>query len=49
VPDVGSMVLQYVQESVASYNGRCYLASTVMLGVASEASFLEMARSFGDG
>jgi len=39
-------VMQYAREAVNSYTSRCYLASTVMLGVASEAAFLEMARSF---
>lgn len=46
VPDTSPTVLQYARESVTSYNNRCYLASAVMLGVASEAAFLEMARSF---
>ncbi len=47
VPRASVTVLQYARESVFSYNNRCYLASVVMLGVASEAAFLEMARSFG--
>lgn len=48
VPDATSTVLQYAHEAVNSYTNRCYLASAVMLGVASEAAFLEMARSFGN-
>ncbi len=48
VPNLNPTVLQYARESVVAYNSRCYLASAVMLGVASEAAFLEMARSFGN-
>lgn len=48
VPAASQTVLQYARESVTSYNSQCYLASAVMLGVASEAAFLEMARSFGN-
>lgn len=48
VPGASPTVLQYAREAVISYNSRCYLASAVMLGVASEAAFLEMARSFGN-
>jgi len=47
-PDANPIFLQYAREAVTSYNSRCYLASAVMLGVASEAAFLEMARSFGN-
>lgn len=46
VQQASETVMQYVREAVKSYTSRCYLASTVMLGVASEAAFLEMARSF---
>lgn len=48
VPTASDMVLQYANESLISYNNRCYLASAVMLGVASEAAFLEMAKAFGN-
>ncbi len=48
VPDASPTVLKYVHEAVISYNCRCYLASSVMLGVASEAAFLEMAFSFSN-
>jgi hypothetical protein len=48
VPDVSPIVLQYARESVVSYTSRCYLASAVMIGVASEAAFLEAANSFGN-
>lgn len=46
VPSASPTVMQYAREALASYNNRCYLASAVMLGVASEAAFLEMAPSF---
>ncbi len=46
VPDASEVVMQYAREAVNAYTARCYLASTVMLGVASEAAFLEMARAF---
>ncbi|MFH1009732.1 MAG: hypothetical protein V1784_00680 [bacterium] len=46
VREASETVMQYTREAVNSYTSRCYLASTVMLGVASEAAFLEMARSF---
>jgi hypothetical protein len=46
-PHVSDIVRQYAREAVISYNSQCYLASTVVLGVASEAAFLEMARAFG--
>jgi hypothetical protein len=47
VPDASDTVLSYVTEALRSYLNRCYLASAVMLGVASEAAFLEMAEAFG--
>lgn len=46
VPGASPTVLRYAREALVSYTGRCYLASAVMLGVASEAAFLEMAPSF---
>jgi hypothetical protein len=46
VPAASPTVLQYATEAGNAYVCRCYFASTVMLGVASEAAFLEMARSF---
>lgn len=48
VPDASPIVMQYANEALTSYSSRCYLASAVMLGVASEADFLEMARAFAD-
>lgn len=47
IPDASPIVLDYVREAITSYTSRCYLASAVMLGVASEAAFLEMAQAFG--
>lgn len=48
VPEANSTVLQYAGEALDCYNNRNYLASAVMLGVASEAAFLDMARAFGN-
>lgn len=45
VPDASPEVVRYAQEALNSYNNQCHLASAVMLGVASEAAFLEMAPS----
>ena len=47
VPGASDTVLTYTTEALRSYLNRCYLASAVMLGVASEAAFLEMAEAFG--
>lgn len=43
VPDMSDLVFTYAEEAVRCYTHECYLASAVMLGVASEAAFLEMA------
>ena len=48
VPEVSPTVRQYAEEALDCYNNRNYLASAVMLGVASEAAFLDMARAFGN-
>ena len=45
VPDVSDLVFLYASEAVRCYSHENYLASAVMLGVASEAAFLEMADS----
>ena len=47
-PGASQTVLQYARESAMSYINRCYLSSAVMLGVASEAAFLDLAQSFGN-
>jgi hypothetical protein len=48
VPKANTIVIQYASEAVITYNARCYLASAVMLGAASEAAFIDMALSFGN-
>jgi len=45
VPDITPLVLMYASESVRCYTNESYLASAVMLGVASEAAFLEVAQA----
>jgi len=47
VPDASPTVVQYAREAIVSYTSKSYLASAVMLGVASEAAFLETANTFG--
>jgi hypothetical protein len=39
VSDLDELVLLYAQEALAAYQAGCYLASSVMLGVASERTF----------
>jgi len=46
VPTISGTVEQYAREACMTYTTRCFLASSVMLGVASEAAFLEMAAAF---
>ncbi|WP_437298906.1 hypothetical protein [Sorangium sp. So ce426] len=46
IPQPSQVVLRYMSESLYAFNQRLYLASTVMLGVASEAAFLELGSSF---
>ncbi len=46
VPAVSEIVMDYATESVRAYLSRCYLASTVMLGIATEAAFLELGEAF---
>ncbi len=48
VPGISDLAFMYVEEAVRCYTHECYLASAVMLGVASEAAFLEMARASVD-
>jgi len=45
VPEVSDLALLYVQEAINCYDHDCYLGSAVMLGVASEAVFLELAEA----
>jgi hypothetical protein len=46
VPAASEIVLDYATESIRAYQSRCYLASAVMLGVATEAAFLELGAAF---
>ena len=43
IPDLDQITLMYIREAVRCYAARNYLASTVMLGVSSEAAVLDMA------
>ena len=46
IPELSPVVWRYLTEAVNAYIARCYLASDVMLGVATEAAILDMAPSF---
>lgn len=43
IPDLDPIVDRYVEEALRAFNARCYLSSSVMLGVASEQAFLALA------
>ena len=43
IPDLDDLVEPYLTEALQSFNGRRYLATSVMLGVAAERAFLVMA------
>lgn len=45
ISNIADVVYMYTAEAVRCYTHECYLASAVMLGVASEAAFLEMAQA----
>jgi len=47
IPEISDLVFTYANEAVGCYTHGYYLASAVMLGVASEAAFLEMAEASG--
>lgn len=47
IPDLDNLVALYITEALRAFNGRCYLAASVMLGVAAERAFLVMAQSYG--
>jgi len=47
IPDLHDLVALYITEALRSFNGRCYLATSVMLGVAAKRAFLVMAESYG--
>jgi hypothetical protein len=46
IRDLDGLVELYLTEALQSFNGRCYLATSVMLGVAAERAFLVMAQSY---
>ena len=46
IPDLDELVELYLTEALQSFNARCYLATSVMLGVAAERAFLVMATAF---
>src|SRR5437870_4578246 len=46
VPQMKETVRLYIDEAVKTYNSQAYLACTVMLGVAAEAAFIEVAGAF---
>lgn len=45
IPPVDRAAIRYVEEALKAFNSRCYLATSVMLGVASERVFDGLARS----
>jgi hypothetical protein len=45
VPNLDQIATRYIQEALGAFNARCYLASSVMLGVASEQVFTGLAES----
>ncbi|MFC0037662.1 hypothetical protein [Actinomadura rayongensis] len=45
IPDLDPAAVRYVKEALRAFNARCYLASSVMLGVASERVFTGLANS----
>ncbi len=46
IPDLDELVQLYLTEALQAFNGRCYLATSVMLGVAAERAFLVMAQAY---
>jgi hypothetical protein len=46
IPDLDPLVDLYLTEALQSFNRHCYLATSVMLGVAAERAFLIMAQSY---
>lgn len=46
IPDLDELVELYLTEALRSFNGWCYLATSVMLGVAAERAFLVMAATY---
>lgn len=48
VPVLSEVVKLYLREALETYRSQNYIASSVMLGVAAEAAFLEMAEAFAN-
>lgn len=46
IPELDELALLYTREALRAYEARCYLASSVMLGVASERCFQILGESF---
>lgn len=46
IPELDELVELYLTEALRSFNGRCYLATSVILGVAAERAFLVMVASY---
>ena len=46
IPDLDPLARRYVEEALRAFNARCYLASSVMLGVASEQVFNRLADAY---
>lgn len=45
-PGLDDLAVRYVREALRAFNARCYLACSVMLGVASEQAFRGLAEAF---
>jgi hypothetical protein len=46
IPNLDEQIFLYAKEALGAYSARCYLASTVMLGVASERAFQLLGEAF---
>jgi hypothetical protein len=47
-PAIDDVAIRYVEEALRAFNARCYLASSVMLGVASERVINELGHTLAD-
>lgn len=48
IPNIDPLIATYVREALAAYSAECCLASSVMLGVASERAFQLLGEAFAD-
>lgn len=46
VPDLDPLAMRYLEEALRAFNARCYLATSVMLGVASEQVFTGLVSAY---